>query len=254
MWRVPDPPPPPPAALPPPPPPPSRRSRMFRICRDRRHQHWQKALAEIVGMRRRCSTLANHGSMLSQSRRRWPNIDPGLGQICGLRPELPSADTSSQLRRRSVGVGPHPSMNIPANTARWTNAGLMLVQRRTSVADGGPAPLHCGLSTYAPPWMIYQDINRWENTQRKRGIDQMLFWCWADVEDSGPTLKQHWVNASCLLGWMSALTSHKGAAWDHLWIQAGNHGCCVVMARPALKQPRLAAGPSPTSELWRCLT
>ena len=28
----------------------------------------------------------------------------------------------------------------------------------------------------------------------------MLFQCWAGVEDGGPTLKQHWVNASCLLG------------------------------------------------------
>ena len=28
----------------------------------------------------------------------------------------------------------------------------------------------------------------------------MLFYCWADVKDDGPTLKQHWVNVSCLLG------------------------------------------------------
>ena len=28
----------------------------------------------------------------------------------------------------------------------------------------------------------------------------MLFLCWASVEDSGPTLKQHQVKASCLLG------------------------------------------------------
>ena len=28
----------------------------------------------------------------------------------------------------------------------------------------------------------------------------MLFQCWASVEDGGPTLKQHWVNAPCLLG------------------------------------------------------
>ena len=27
----------------------------------------------------------------------------------------------------------------------------------------------------------------------------MLFQCWASVEDGGPTLKQHWVNAPCLL-------------------------------------------------------
>ena len=28
----------------------------------------------------------------------------------------------------------------------------------------------------------------------------MLFYCWADVEDSRPTLKQHLINVSCLLG------------------------------------------------------
>ena len=27
----------------------------------------------------------------------------------------------------------------------------------------------------------------------------MLFWCWSIVSDVGPTLKQHWLNASCLL-------------------------------------------------------
>ena len=27
----------------------------------------------------------------------------------------------------------------------------------------------------------------------------MFFQCWADVEDGGPTLKQHWVNVSCFL-------------------------------------------------------
>ena len=28
----------------------------------------------------------------------------------------------------------------------------------------------------------------------------MLFQCWVSVEDGGPTLKQNWVNALCLLG------------------------------------------------------
>ena len=37
-------------------------------------------------------------------------------------------------------------------------------------------------------------------TQQTRGIHPMLFQCWASVEDGGPTLKQHWVNAPCLLG------------------------------------------------------
>ena len=37
-------------------------------------------------------------------------------------------------------------------------------------------------------------------TQHTRGIHPMLFQCWPTVFDAGPTLKQHWVNASCLLG------------------------------------------------------
>ena len=28
----------------------------------------------------------------------------------------------------------------------------------------------------------------------------MLFRCWASVGDGEPTLKQHWINTSCLLG------------------------------------------------------
>ena len=28
----------------------------------------------------------------------------------------------------------------------------------------------------------------------------MLFQCWSAVFDAGPTLKQHWMNGSCLLG------------------------------------------------------
>ena len=37
-------------------------------------------------------------------------------------------------------------------------------------------------------------------TQQKRGIHPMLYQCWTSVEDGGPTLKEHWVNTSCLLG------------------------------------------------------
>ena len=33
-----------------------------------------------------------------------------------------------------------------------------------------------------------------------REVEPILFLCWADVEDGGPTLKQHWLNLSCLLG------------------------------------------------------
>ena len=36
-------------------------------------------------------------------------------------------------------------------------------------------------------------------TQGTRGIHPMLFQCWSCVFDAGATLKQHWVNAPCLL-------------------------------------------------------
>ena len=39
-----------------------------------------------------------------------------------------------------------------------------------------------------------------DNSQQTRGIHTMLFQCWPTVFDAGPAMKQHWVNASCLLG------------------------------------------------------
>ena len=42
-------------------------------------------------------------------------------------------------------------------------------------------------------------------SQQTRGADTMLVRCWADVVDGGPTLNQHCVNVSCLLG------SHRGS-------------------------------------------
>ena len=36
----------------------------------------------------------------------------------------------------------------------------------------------------------------------------MLFYCWASVADNGPTLKQHWLNVSCLLGHNIKIIKH----------------------------------------------
>ena len=44
-------------------------------------------------------------------------------------------------------------------------------------------------------------------TQQTRGVDPMVFKCWADVEDGGQTLKQHWVHALCPLGWHLVIIS-----------------------------------------------
>ena len=43
-----------------------------------------------------------------------------------------------------------------------------------------------------------------------QGIHPMLFLCWTSVEDGGPKLKRHWINASCLLELLNPLTSRPG--------------------------------------------
>ena len=37
--------------------------------------------------------------------------------------------------------------------------------------------------------------------QQTRDYEPVLFYCWSTVCDAGPTLKQHWLNISCLLVW-----------------------------------------------------
>ena len=38
-------------------------------------------------------------------------------------------------------------------------------------------------------------------SQQTRYINPMLAQCWPTVYDAGPTLDQHWVDVSCLLGY-----------------------------------------------------
>ena len=42
-------------------------------------------------------------------------------------------------------------------------------------------------------------VNMVKLPQQTRDVEPMLFWYWADVEDGGPTSKQHWFNVLCLL-------------------------------------------------------
>ena len=53
------------------------------------------------------------------------------------------------------------------------------------------------ISTILTPVLLnpYRDVS-----QQTRGAQPVLVYRWANVEDGGPTLKQHWLNASCLLG------------------------------------------------------
>ena len=57
---------------------------------------------------------------------------------------------------------------------------------------------HLVLPSSSPPALPATAIS-----QQTRDIHPMLFQCWPSVEDDGPTLKQHWVNAPCLLGLLS---------------------------------------------------
>ena len=58
-------------------------------------------------------------------------------------------------------------------------------------------------------------------SQQTRDTDPMLFWCWADVEDGGPTSKQHWVSASCLLDKPYGVLALHNAIWP----------CCFVSGK-----------------------
>ena len=37
--------------------------------------------------------------------------------------------------------------------------------------------------------------------KQSRGVEQVLFQCWASVADAGPTLKQNWFDVECLQWW-----------------------------------------------------
>ena len=43
-------------------------------------------------------------------------------------------------------------------------------------------------------------------TLQPRGLDLMVFQCWASAVGGGPILKQHWVKSSWLLGMYGTIT------------------------------------------------
>ena len=43
-------------------------------------------------------------------------------------------------------------------------------------------------------------MSRSKISQRTSGVGRRVGWCWTSVNDNGPTLAQHWDNASRLLG------------------------------------------------------
>ena len=47
-------------------------------------------------------------------------------------------------------------------------------------------------------------------SQQTRYIGPMFFYCWASVADDGQTLKQHWDDILCLLGYCSSGNVSRG--------------------------------------------
>ena len=77
---------------------------------------------------------------------------------------------------------------------------MLVTMQGVRAASPSTIPKHSshGQITYAGPLPGQCHIH--SPGIQSREIHPMLFQCWASVEDGGLTLKQHWVDASCLLG------------------------------------------------------
>ena len=88
-------------------------------------------------------------------------------------------------------------------------------ESRSSTINTGTLPQTWRLSSYLSKHRRPQrDIVRltecsFSPAQKTRTFETMLFQCWDGVRDGGPTLKQHWVIVSRVLGsdWLSAQIS-----------------------------------------------
>ena len=49
--------------------------------------------------------------------------------------------------------------------------------------------------------LIHNNYQSESTSQQTRGIHPMLVQCWASVEDSGPTLKHHWMKSPVFARW-----------------------------------------------------
>ena len=63
-------------------------------------------------------------------------------------------------------------------------------------------------------------------TPQTRNAEPMLFYCWPRVVDDGPTLNQHWLNASCLQGCHGILVV-LNVNWSSWWHRP-NHTLFVM--------------------------
>ena len=128
-------------------------------------------------------------------------VDPYLRHVIGRDGHL------HQSHVKDMGQGP-------------TNRGGGAANNKSVTMDSGTSPttgVHFAMESFVPYHTLkkYPPLlsayNKLTLTQQARDIDPVLFQCWASVADAGPTLKQHWVNVSCLLG--SEHTGDWGCHW-----------------------------------------
>ena len=94
-----------------------------------------------------------------------------------------------QHHRGSPSVGSTSCIScVPASMRRWPNAGSMFSHRLRRWPNIEPALFAAGVGH------LDDDIPK--STRRRANVVLML----ASVADDGPTLKQHRLNVSCLLG------------------------------------------------------
>ena len=169
--------------------------------------------------------------MLVHRLRRWPNIKPTLSQrpifmgIYLIFINLMFVLFCVRCRRSGVGIpqlvlgrpswgtrphGLYSSIQLPWGMTNLVHNSLPLKARVDGKYDGLQRQ-HISLalrrSTAEPTGNVFMNaykipvsIETSQSSHQTRGIHPMLIQCWASVEDGGPTLKQHWVNAPCLLG------------------------------------------------------
>ena len=108
------------------------------------------------------------------------------------------------------------------------NAGLMLGHCRRRRANYMPALVERGMFVMS---------------QQTQYIDPMLGYCWPAVYDVGPTLIQHWVNASCLL-----VSEWAGPGRQTVFVggsggQVDTGSPCPLPGSPSLPGPGVPRGP-----------
>ena len=61
---------------------------------------------------------------------------------------------------------------------------------------------------------VYGD---WAGSQQTRDIKAILFYCWACVDDAGPTLKQHWFDIPCFAAMYPTPVTHRMTCRPARW-------------------------------------